>query len=75
MKNLRRLLEHDESLVGKTAGDCMKRSPKTIPAEELAPAALRTMEENRITSLFVCDADGRPVGIVHLHDLWGLELI
>jgi 3-deoxy-D-manno-octulosonate 8-phosphate phosphatase (KDO 8-P phosphatase) len=29
------------------------------------------MEKNRITSLFVCDDSGRPVGIVHLHDLWG----
>jgi hypothetical protein len=33
------------------------------------------MEEMRITSLFVCDDAGRPAGIVHLHDLWGLELI
>jgi len=32
------------------------------------------MEENRITSLFVCDPHGRLAGIVHLHDLWGLEL-
>lgn len=28
------------------------------------------MEQNRITSLFVCAADGRLEGIVHLHDLW-----
>jgi CBS domain-containing protein len=32
------------------------------------------MEEKRITSLFVCDEDGRLVGLVHLHDLWQLEL-
>jgi arabinose-5-phosphate isomerase len=73
--DLRRLLERDESLAGKSAGDCMRTSPKTIDPAELAPAALRTMEEHRITSLFVCDAAGRPAGIVHLHDLWGLELI
>jgi arabinose-5-phosphate isomerase len=73
--DLRRLLERDESLAGKLAGDCMKREPKTIAGSELAPAALRTMEEHRITSLFVCDPRGRPAGIVHLHDLWGLELI
>jgi hypothetical protein len=32
------------------------------------------MEENRITSLFVCDAEGVFEGVVHIHDLWRLEL-
>ena len=49
-------------------------SPRTIAADELAAAALKIMEDNRITSLFVCDAAGRLEGVVHLHDLWGLEL-
>jgi arabinose-5-phosphate isomerase len=33
------------------------------------------MEERKITSLIVLDADGRAAGILHLHDLWGMELI
>ena len=28
----------------------------------------------KITSLVVVDADGRVEGVVHLHDLWGMEL-
>ncbi len=72
--DLRRLLEHDDGLLRRTAGDCMKRSPKTIAGDELAPAALKKMEENRITSLMVCDDAGRLEGLVHLHDLWRLEL-
>jgi arabinose-5-phosphate isomerase len=72
--DLRRLLERGEPVLDATAGDCMKRSPRTIPPAELAPAALQQMESLRITSLFVCDADEHLVGIVHLHDLWGLEL-
>jgi arabinose-5-phosphate isomerase len=33
------------------------------------------MEERKITSLVVVD-DGRNVdGIVHLHDLWGTEMV
>jgi arabinose-5-phosphate isomerase len=32
------------------------------------------MEDHRITSLVIGDAAGRLEGIVHLHDLWGLEL-
>ena len=72
--DLRRLLEHDEALMKKTAGECMTLNPRTIPGHELAAAALKTMEDHRITSLFVCDAERRLEGIVHLHDLWGLEL-
>jgi arabinose-5-phosphate isomerase len=72
--DLRRLLEKDETLLQKTAGDCSQPKPRTIPRDELAPVALRTMEENRITSLFICDQQGRLDGILHLHDLWGLEL-
>ena len=72
--DLRRLLAEDEGLLGRTAGDCMKASPRTIDGEELAPAALKVMEDHRITSLFVCDGENRLQGLVHLHDLWGLEL-
>ncbi|HET9228007.1 MAG TPA: KpsF/GutQ family sugar-phosphate isomerase [Thermoanaerobaculia bacterium] len=72
--DLRRLLEHDDGLLRKTAGENMTKNPRTIPATELAAAALKTMEDHRITSLFVCDAEGRLEGLVHLHDLWGLEL-
>lgn len=73
--DLRRLLEKDADILRRTAGDCMRPSPRTIDGDELAPVALRKMETHRITSLFVSDRDGRLAGIVHLHDLWGLELI
>jgi arabinose-5-phosphate isomerase len=33
------------------------------------------MEERRITSLVVTNATQRALGILHLHDLWGLELM
>lgn len=72
--DLRRHLEQDDSLLRKTAGECMRTGARTISPAELAPAALKVMEERRITSLFVCDAEGRLQGLVHLHDLWGLEL-
>jgi arabinose-5-phosphate isomerase len=72
--DLRRLLEHDEHLLRRTAGECARPDPRTIDGGELAGAALKQMEDHRITSLFICDAAGRLEGIVHLHDLWGLEL-
>jgi arabinose-5-phosphate isomerase len=73
--DLRRLLQSDDgSILGHTAGERMTRHPCTIPGGELAAAALKVMEERRITSLFVCDEGGRLEGVVHVHDLWGLEL-
>ena len=72
--DLRRLLERGSPLTERTAGECMTRHPKTIAADDLASAALKQMEDHHITALFVCDEAGRLEGIVHLHDLWGLEL-
>ena len=57
-----------------SAGECMSTNPRTIAPEELAGAALRVMEERKITSLVVIDTERRPVGVLHLHDLWTLEL-
>jgi len=57
----------------------MTRTPKTIGAQEFAATALARMEEMKITSLVVVDGnvDGerRLLGIVHLHDLWGTEMV
>jgi arabinose-5-phosphate isomerase len=72
--DLRRLLQQDEAILGKTASDAIKGMPVTISAEELASAALQLMEERKITSLFIIDDAGRVQGIIHIHDLWGLEL-
>jgi arabinose-5-phosphate isomerase len=72
--DLRRLLQRDENIVRKTAGDCMTRNPATIDGNELASAALQMLEQRKITSLFITDSDGRVEGLIHLHDLWGLEL-
>ena len=74
--DLRRLLERDgpEGL-RKTAGEVMNSAPKTISAAELAVRGLHTMEERKITSLVVVDAQNRIEGVIHLHDLWGTELI
>jgi arabinose-5-phosphate isomerase len=72
--DLRRLLQRDEQILRKTAADCMKPDPVTIAGNELASAALQIMEERKITSIFIVDAERRVEGIIHLHDLWGLEL-
>jgi len=74
--DLRRLLEkRGKDVLDLTAADCMTRSPKTIRRDEFAAAALAIMEEKKITSLAVVDAQGHLQGIVHLHDLWGTEMV
>ena len=72
--DLRRLLADDEELLRKSARDCMHHEPLTIAGSELASAALHLMEERKITSLFVVGGGGELEGVVHIHDLWGLEL-
>jgi arabinose-5-phosphate isomerase len=74
--DLRRLLEREGgAALSKTAGEAMNANPRTIAAGELAARALAILEERKITSLVVTDGTGRVEGVVHLHDLWGVELI
>jgi arabinose-5-phosphate isomerase len=74
--DLRRLLESKgPDALAMTAGDAMNRTPRTITADEFAFRALSVMEENKITSLVVIDSTRCVTGVLHLHDLWGLELI
>jgi arabinose-5-phosphate isomerase len=51
------------------ASEVMTRDPKTIPADELAAKALALMERHSITVLVVPDEDGKPTGVIHLHDI------
>jgi arabinose-5-phosphate isomerase len=74
--DLRRLLEREGgAALGRTAGEAMNAHPRTIHAGELAARALAILEERKITSLIVVDAGEHVEGVVHLHDLWGVELI
>ena len=74
--DLRRLLQaKGKDVLDLTAGECMTKSPKTIAPEAFAASALNIMEEKKITSLCVVDATGKLRGIVHLHDLWGTEMM
>ncbi len=56
------------SLFASTARQVMTPDPKTTRPNALAAEALRIMNARSITSLFVLDEEGRPVGILHVHD-------
>ena len=64
--DLRRHMAPD--LLGQAAQEVMTAGPKTIDADALAAEALGFMNRERITGIFVTEAD-RPVGFIHVHDL------
>jgi arabinose-5-phosphate isomerase len=73
--DLRRVMEkRRENVLDLAAAECMTKNPVTLPRTELAASALRVMEEKKITSVLVVDGSGRLEGVLHIHDLWTLQL-
>jgi len=73
--DLRRLHLRTESIAGVLAGQVASSTPKTIGADELAAKALEVMEAWAITSLIVPDGEGRPVGVIHMHDILRAKIV
>jgi arabinose-5-phosphate isomerase len=73
--DLRRLLEKRKDVLSLNAGDCLVANPKTIQPDEFAMTALNIMEQKKITSLVVTSSDGTVEGVIHLHDLWGTQMV
>jgi arabinose-5-phosphate isomerase len=65
--DLRRMMQtyHEPNV----AADIMNRNPKLILDTEYAVKALQMMRNNSITQLVVVDADGKYLGIIHIHDI------
>ena len=63
-----------EGLSTKTVADIMTRNPKALTEDSLAADAARIMNESRITVLFVI-AQGKPVGVLHVHDVLSAGVI
>ena len=62
------LRRHMDGLLSRTAGEVMTRNPRTTPPDALAVEALALMDEKLITCLMVTDAEGRAIGVLHIHD-------
>jgi arabinose-5-phosphate isomerase len=65
--DVRRYLGGPDLLLRKVDG-VMTTTPKTIAPDALVGAALDLLNQTKITALFVVEA-GKPIGIVHMHDL------
>jgi arabinose-5-phosphate isomerase len=62
------------NLLDQEAAAVMTAGPHTIGRSLLAVQALAMMEQRKITSLVVVDADARVEGVLHLHDLWRTQM-
>lgn len=65
--DLRRHMGPD--LLTRRAGDIMSPRPFTLRRDCLAAKALGQLQERKITNAFIVEEDGRPVGILNVHDL------
>jgi arabinose-5-phosphate isomerase len=74
--DLRRQMERGAEILTKTAGEVMTRNPIAIAPTTLAAEALNIMEQRKITAVVVVDGEParRVAGVLHLHDLWRMEL-
>jgi len=72
--DLRRHMVSATRLLERTAGEIMTVSPITVPPDTMAAAALHILEQRRITAVVVVDIGQHVLGVVHLHDLWRIEM-
>ena len=74
--DLRRHMERGAEFLDFTAADVMTRQPVSVPPTTLAAEALNIMEQRKITSIVVADGEHptRVAGVLHLHDLWRMEM-
>ncbi len=73
--DLRRLIEQGVDLRALTACDAMHPTPKLVRSDALAVDAAGVMEQYRITSVLVVDAQGVLVGALNSNDLMRAKVI
>ena len=71
--DLRRLLDKKLNLQDLKIEEVMTKTCKTIPSGMSAIDALKLMEDCKITVLIIVE-DGRPRGVIHMHDLLSIGL-
>lgn len=64
--DLRRCLS--PSILSEKAINLMTKNPKTVSKDMISAEALKIMHDKKITNMFVLE-NGRPIGVIHIHDL------
>ena len=64
--DLRRHMRNN--LLDARVDDVMTRAPKTVRPDQLISETLELLNSTKVTALFAVEA-GKPVGVIHIHDL------
>lgn len=64
---------YSDSMLSQSAGDIMTPNPQTVAPDALASSAMAMLNEKKQSALIVTEA-GKPIGIIHLHDLLRIGL-
>mgnify|MGYP002818967667 FL=1 len=56
------------ALLDKNVKEIMTRKPKTLSPNTLISKALKIMNEESITNIFITKQK-KPIGIIHMHDI------
>jgi arabinose-5-phosphate isomerase len=70
--DIKRIITRRDDALDVPVGEVMTRNPKTIEPDVLAADALARMELNLpgpLLMLFIVDSGGKPVGLLHVHDI------
>lgn len=71
--DVRRTLSQQQTQL--TAQDMMTPDPQTILKDGLAAEALSLLSEHKITALFIVNAVGKPIGLIHVHDCLAVGVV
>ncbi len=72
--DLRRHMRDRPALLSETVESVMTTAPLTVGPELMAAEALSILSDKKRTVLIITDQARKPVGIVHLHDLYQIGL-
>ena len=72
--DLRRHMKSAADLLGSPVQSVMMTTPMTIEPDAMAAEALALLNEKKRSVLIVIDEARKPVGIVHLHDLYAIGI-
>ena len=71
--DLRRRMSPD--VLTKLAAEVMTSNPISVSKNITASELLRTMEEKKITNIFVVNEGKKPIGLIHIHDILNRKII
>ena len=71
----RAMVRLEKNVFSLTASEIMSKSPVSLQQDVLASKAVTIMEKQKVTSIFVLDAEKSLVGLLRMHDLLDAKIV